>query len=157
MMTISTHKIEYLLVRFYDGQTSEAEEQMLRQYFASSCCDETLEGERQMFLALAGAAPAADDLQHRLSRSIDGWATVEHLSTRHTRRTLVRLTSAAAIALVLVAGATAWLTMSDTKDVAATSERDTYTDPRDAYAETQRALLLFSNSINKGLDEIDRK
>ena len=47
--------------------------------------------------------------------------------------------------------------MSDTEDVAATPKRDTYTDPRDAYAETQRALLLFSNSINKGLDEIDRK
>ena len=68
-----------------------------------------------------------------------------------------KLTSAAAIALVLVAGATAWFTAGDTKDVAATPKRDTYTDPRDSYAETQRALLLFSNSINKGLDEIDRK
>ena len=34
-------------------------------------------------------------------------------------------------------------------------QHDTYDNPKDAYAETQRALMKFSKSINKGLAKVD--
>jgi hypothetical protein len=42
---------------------------------------------------------------------------------------------------------------TDEKDFA--TQQDTYDNPEDAYAETQRALMKFSKSLNKGLAKVD--
>lgn len=102
--------------------------------------------------ALRRDAPSPDGMQERLSQLIDGWDNAG--STVHRRSRRLRIRWAAAASAIVVTSATL-LYVARPVAPEPTASYDTYTDPEEAAAETQRALTKFSLALNKGLQTID--
>lgn len=132
--------IETLLERYYDAQTSEAEEQQLKDFFLhEEEIPAHLQAEKELFLQLQ-ATDIPEGLEERLSQSIDRW------SKKHRTLRLQWIGSIAA-SLLLLFGAGWYLQEPPRKDTCAT--------PEEAYAEAQRALVMFSTVLNKGMKQMD--
>ena len=131
--------IEALLERYYDAQTSEAEEQRLKDFFLHEEVPVHLQAEKEMFLQLQ-ATDVPEGLEERLSQSIDRW------SKKHRTLRLQWIGSIAA-SLLLLFGAGWYLQEPPRKDTCAT--------PEEAYMEAQKALVLFSTALNKGMKQMD--
>ncbi len=131
--------IEALLERYYDAQTSEAEEQRLKDFFLHEEVPVHLQAEKEMFLQLQ-ATDVPEGLEERLSQSIDRWGK------KHRTLRLQWIGSIAA-SLLLLFGAGWYLQEPPRKDTCAT--------PEEAYAEAQRALVMFSTALNKGMKQMD--
>lgn len=131
--------IEALLERYYDAQTSEAEEQRLKDFFLHEEVPAHLQAEKGMFLQLQ-ATDVPEGLEERLSQSIDRWGK------KHRTLRLQWIGSIAA-SLLLLFGAGWYLQEPPRKDTCAT--------PEEAYMEAQKALVLFSTALNKGMKQMD--
>ena len=131
--------IEALLERYYDAQTSEAEEQRLKDFFLHEEVPAHLQAEKKMFLQLQ-ATDVPEGLEERLSQSIDRW------NKKHRTLRLQWIGSIAA-SLLLLFGAGWYLQEPPRKDTCAT--------PEEAYMEAQKALVLFSTALNKGMKQMD--
>ena len=131
--------IEALLERYYDAQTSEAEEQRLKDFFLHEEVPAHLQAEKEMFLQLQ-ATDVPEGLEERLSQSIDRWGK------KHRTLRLQWIGSIAA-SLLLLFGAGWYLQEPPRKDTCAT--------PEEAYMEAQKALVLFSTALNKGMKQMD--
>ena len=131
--------IEALLERYYDAQTSEAEEQRLKDFFLHEEVPAHLQAEKEMFLQLQASA-VPEGLEERLSQSIDRWGK------KHRTLRLQWIGSIAA-SLLLLFGAGWYLQDRSRKDTCAT--------PEEAYIEAQRALVMFSTALNKGMKQMD--
>ena len=131
--------IEALLERYYDAQTSEAEEQRLKDFFLHEKVPAHLQAEKEMFLQLQASA-VPEGLEERLSQSIDRWGK------KHRTLRLQWIGSIAA-SLLLLFGAGWYLQEPPRKDTCAT--------PEEAYAEAQKALVMFSTALNKGMRQMD--
>ena len=131
--------IEALLERYYDAQTSEAEEQRLKDFFLHEEVPAHLQAEKEMFLQLQASA-VPEGLEERLSQSIDRWGK------KHRTLRLQWIGSIAA-SLLLLFGAGWYLQEPPRKDTCAT--------PEEAYAEAQKALVMFSTALNKGMRQMD--
>ena len=131
--------IETLLERYYDAQTSETEERMLKDFFLHEEVPIHLMAEKEMFLQLQASA-VPEGLEERLSQSIDQWGK------KHRTLRLQWIGSIAA-SLLLLFGA-GWYLQEPTL-------KDTCSTPEEAYAEAQRALVIFSTAHNKGIKQMD--
>ena len=131
--------IEALLERYYDAQTSESEERMLKDFFLHEEVPIHLMAEKEMFLQLQ-ASKIPEGLEDRLSQSIDQWGK------KHRTLRLQWIGSIAA-SLLLLFGA-GWYLQEPTR-------KDTCSTPEEAYAEAQRALVIFSTALNKGMKHMD--
>lgn len=131
--------IEALLKRYYDAQTSEAEEQQLKDFFLHEEVPAHLQAEKEMFLQLQETA-VPEGLEERLSQSIDRW------SKKHRTLRLQWIGSIAA-SLLLLFGAGWYLQDSPRQDTCAT--------PEEAYAQAEKALVMFSTALNKGMKQMD--
>ena len=131
--------IDALLERYYDAQTSEAEEQRLKDFFLHEEVPAHLQAEKEMFLQLQ-ATDVPEGLEERLSQSIDRWGK------KHRTLRLQWIGSIAA-SLLLLFGAGWYLQEPPRKDTCAT--------PEEAYAEAQKALVMFSTALNKGMKQMD--
>ena len=80
-----------------------------------------------------------EGLSRRLEEQIDAWAATEEKKTRSLtrRRTLYWLSGVAASILLCIRLA------------------DTYTNPKDAAVAAEKALLLLSHNLNKGISQVN--
>ena len=131
--------IEALLERYYDAQTSEAEEQRLKDFFLHEEVPAHLQAEKEMFLQLQVSA-VPEGIQERLSQSIDQWG-------KKQRTLRLQWIGSIAASLLLLFGAGWYLQDTPRKDTCAT--------PEEAYIEAQRALVMFSTALNKGMKQMD--
>ncbi len=96
----------------------------------------------------------ADDflcgMEADLSSKIDEWERAEVAATHHQRTIWLKRAVAAAASLLLIVSVSLWY-YHDEDFVAVETQKDTYDDPNEAAAETERALLKFSESINKAI------
>lgn len=149
-------KLTRLLNAFYEGGTTKEEEQELYRYFTSAAIPEELEDDRRVFLNLYGYSTDDDtvdtpsSLNDKLSSLIDNLAEKEKPKTK--RVTFTRIASIAASLLILVS---VGLFVFNGKHPQATLT-DTYTDPQEAYIETQKTLAMVSSALNSGLDPLKR-
>ena len=131
--------IDALLERYYDAQTSEAEEQRLKDFFLHEEVPAHLQAEKEMFLQLQ-ATDVPEGLEERLSQSIDRWGK------KHRTLRLQWIGSIAASLLLLFG--TGWYLQEPPR-------KDTCATPEEAYMEAQKALVLFSTVLNKGMKQMD--
>lgn len=137
--------IEELLERYYDAQTSETEEQQLKDFFLNGEVPPHLQAEKEMFLQLQ----VPEGLEKRLSRQIDQWEAQE----RHTLKTgrnfrLQWIGIAASLLLLFGAG---WHLYSPHT----ITRQDTCATPEEAYAHTEKALVMLSTALNKGMNQMN--
>ena len=150
--------IRRILDLYYEGKTSASEEAALRDYFGRPDTDPEFDDDKMFFNALAGDDNSTEvpaDLEERLSHAIDSWQESEQ-KAKTTRRRFKFISLrpaigiAASIAVLFAIGAMLLDNRTQTGEPA-----DTFTDPMEAYAETQRVLTLFANTIDKSMQGIE--
>lgn len=100
---IKTEEIKRLLDRYYDGMTTEEEENTLRTYFNSKDIDANLKEECIFFTALQSSeCPTPAGIEERLSRQISQWNTLEVTNRRAIRHVNLRWVVGIAASLLLL-------------------------------------------------------
>ncbi|WP_445454271.1 hypothetical protein [Flavobacterium sp. 25HG05S-40] len=125
--------IEKLLEKYFEAETSIAEEKELKDYFASSDVAQHLEQYKPLF----GYALQAKQEQFT--------ATIP-LTTKK-RKGIVWLSVAASVAVLFGVGLLTYDSMSTPES----QNLGTIDDPEVAFKETQKALAMISESVNKGI------
>lgn len=157
---MDANEIKVLTEKYFEGMTSVEEERLLRDYFLGGNVDASLMDDCEFFVALngIGTMPESDEeaesrLRDRLSRQIDGWNMVEKTAVRVVRRINLRWLAGVAASLLLVVFL--GLYFNSRQEEPPVTMQDTFSDPRDAAAEAERALTKFSVDLNRGLDKMN--
>lgn len=158
---MDVNEIKLLLGKFYEGQTTLEEEVNLRNYFLGNNVDAGLSEEKEFFIACQKAFNPPDigsdgykNLKESLSKNIDQWDMVEKVSQRKARTVSFRWITGVAASLLIVLCFSFYINNYYQK--AEQAKQNTYDNPQDAYAETQRALMKFSLSLNNGIDKVNK-
>lgn len=168
---------DILIEKFFNGETTEEEEKLLheaslnaplgsdRKLFQSEAEKEhsplnthrsTLTAHRSSLLQSLTPQPEVPlGLEHRLSRQIDQWNSIEKRSEKRVRTAVMRWTIGIAAGIALIVGI-AIPTLREPDAVKYAEEQETYNDPEMAQREAEKALAKFSDCINKGFDIMDK-
>jgi hypothetical protein len=130
------NKVEILLEKYFQGETSIAEEKELRSYFSSSDVAPHLEQYKAMFGFFTQAK------QQEYTKELP----------QSTKKTKFKWLSIAASVVVLFGLATFY--MIDSGGTATHEQLGTYDDPKKAFQETQKALALLSSHVNVGIESV---
>ena len=142
---METDRMKQLLEKFYDGLTTEQEELTLKEFFQGDDMPDSLLHEKELFLQLtANRTTVPPNLEEHLSRKIDEW---ERASQPRTFQ--LRWIGGIAASVVIL------LTIGSLLPIWNPTPKDTCASVEEAYLVAQKALILFSNSVNKGLDEVE--
>jgi len=131
-------KIETLLERYMEGETSITEDQVLRDYFKNG----QIAPQFEMYTSLFGYFESAKKEQY---------AGTFNLETTKTRTTLYKTWLAVAASVVLL-GTVFWYGNSNK---VSQNDLGTYEDPEIALQKTKDILNLVSFYMNEGNDELD--
>ena len=148
---MNADEIRSLLEKFYDGLTTEQEEQELRRMMNGQPLPPELQEEQAFFSRCHAQVDVPQGLEERLSRQIDKWNMVEKNAVRRSRRIGMRwFTGVAACMLVVFGAVLLYQAKTDREEFARRQAEQE--EMRKAYAEAHRGLQLFSKYLNKGLD-----
>ena len=130
-------RIEKLVEKYFEAETSIAEEKELKDYFASSDVAQHLEQYKPIF----GYVVQAKQEQFK--------ATIPLIPKRRDkkRKNVVWLSIAASVVVLLGVGLFTFNTYNQPKQ----SDYGSTDDPEVAYRETQKALAMISEHVNKGI------
>ena len=148
-------KLTQLLEAFYNGTTNVEQEQELYRYFTSENVPEELDAEKRVFLSLYNL-PADDtvevpsSLNDKLGSLIDGLSEKE----KPKRRSLMLKRFSAIAASLLLLISIGLFVLNDRQPQSMLV--DTYTDPEEAYIETQKTLQLISSTLNDGIKPLKK-
>ncbi|HEX9980669.1 MAG TPA: hypothetical protein VGB50_08920 [Flavobacterium sp.] len=126
-------KIEKLLDKYFEGETSIAEENELRSYFSSTDVAQHLEQYSPMFCYFTQSR------QEKPARQIP---------LQSNKRNVAWLSVAASVVVMFGIGTFAYFHNHQQQDLG------TYDDPEVALRETQKALSLLSGNVNKGMESV---
>lgn len=151
----SKRHIRQLLERYYNGDSSAAEEIELREFFKRTEADGEFTADRAIFEAMIDteSVEVPEGFDAKLSKSIDSWEQAE------TRREVVkkkfsiklfRLICSIAATVAVIIAVTPLLFKKNTPQPV-----DTFTDPMEAYTETQRVLTFFAQTLDKSRQGIE--
>ena len=144
-------KINELLERYYNAQTTEAEEEELKRFFLEGQVPPQLSAEKEMFLQLQSSTDDAnvpEGLEERLSKAIDRWDSDE--KPRRNKRILHLQWLGSIAASLLIMLSFGWYLYNPTP-----ARTDTCATPEEAYMEAQKALAHFSMALNKGMRQME--
>jgi hypothetical protein len=130
------NKMEALLEKYFEGETSIAEENELKAYFSSSNVAEHLEQYRPLFGYFAEAK------EQKLAHEVP-------LVSK--KRKVAWLSIAASIVMMLGIGTYSYFNVNTVKE---NQELGTYDDPEEALEATQKALAMLSDNVNVGIEGV---
>lgn len=131
-MELHNH-IETQLEKYFQGETSIAEENELKNYFSSADVAQHLEQYKPMFSYFAFAQNEKTDIEIPLKTN--------------KRKSVAWLSIAASIVVLLGVGLM-FFNNNQQEDLG------TYDNPEVAFKETQKALALLSGNVNKGIESM---
>jgi len=126
--------IKSLLEKYFEAETTIAEENELRNYFSSTDVDPELEQYKPMF----GYFSEAKNEQSNHQIAVES----------HTKRNLTWISIAASVVVLLGIGAFYFNQEAQDQDLG------TFENPEIAFRETQKALDLLSGNFNKGVQSV---
>jgi len=127
-------RIENLLEKYFEGETTIAEENELRIYFGSSDVAQHLEQYKAMFGYFAKAKEQKFE---------------QKIPLQSKKRNVAWLSIAASVVVLL-----GMFTFYN-YDVNQNQDLGTYDDPQKAFEETQKALNLLSKNVNVGVEGME--
>ena len=130
------NKIEILLEKYFQGETSIAEENELRTYFSSLDVAQHLEQYKPMF----GYFPLAKEQMLQ-----------QEIPLQSKKRYVAWLSIAASVVVLLGIGTYVFYNYDNANEK---QDLGTYDDPEVALRETQKALALLSNHVNVGIESV---
>lgn len=128
------NKMEALLEKYFEGETSIAEENELKNYFSSSDVAPHLEQYKPLFGYFAEAKKENFE---------------KIISLIPKKQKVAWLSIAASIAVLLGIGTYAYFNANEVKE---NNELGTYENPKEALEATQKALAMLSNNVNAGVE-----
>jgi hypothetical protein len=129
-------KIENLLEKYFQGETSIAEENELRNYFSSLDVAQHLEQYKPIFGYFSLAK------EHQFTPEIP---------PQSKKRNVAWISIAASVVVLLGIGTYAYYS-ADIVDKS--QDLGTYDDPEEAFRATQKALSLLSDNVNVGIESV---
>ncbi|RKR11180.1 hypothetical protein C8C83_2879 [Flavobacterium sp. 90] len=132
-------KIENILEKYFQGETSIAEEKELKEYFSSSNVAQHLEQYKPMFGYFS---------------QVKEQKSTQEIPLQTKKRNVAWLSIAASAVLLLGIGTFFYVSQKTATPVVAQSELGTYDNPEEALAATQKALALLSNNVNVGIESV---
>jgi len=149
----SIAEIRKLLDRFYTGETTLEEEQILQDYFSSTSIPEELMPDRDLFRSLGTSDSVAvpEDLNQKILDVIDQ----QEKKVVRTRRISVFSLSGLAAGLLVVIALYMGYFRADRPGMLAYQMTDTYENPQDAYEEARRTLAFVSAKLNTGTSGLE--
>ena len=141
-------KVNELLEKYWQGETSREEEAQLRRYFREEEPPAALRSVAELFRYYDHPPQLDEDFDEQL---------LAQLSEGKSVAMWPALLKIAAVVAIFLAGA--WWTKqayftSPEPAVAIVTSSDTYEDPERAYEETKQALLLVSSLMNEGTQHL---
>jgi len=136
-------EIEEILNRYLEGESTLEEEMRLKEYFSQADIPAEHSEMKELFQYFAEAKQEAApnfDVSAELNSVIENEWKKE---TRNRFRRIAAWAGSAAAVLVLTFGIFQYMNKPEAVI------KDTYKDPKLAYAETKRALLLVSRTMNR--------
>ena len=130
------NKMEALLEKYFEGETSIAEENELKNYFSSSNAASHLEQYKPLFGYFAEAKNENFEKDVPLVSK---------------RQKVAWLSIAASVAVLLGVGTYAYFHDNEVKE---NKELGTYENPKEALEATQKALAMLSNNVNVGVEGV---
>lgn len=130
-------RIEKILEKYFEGETSSAEEKELKDYFSSSDVAQHLEQYQPLFGYFSQA------------KQEEFTATIPLQSKKQTK--VVWLSVAASLVVMLAVGVFAYQSTSEPKH----QDLGVIEDPEIAFRETQKALALISKHVNTGIESVN--
>lgn len=131
------NKIEILIEKYFQGETSIAEEKELRSYFSSQDVAPHLEQYKAMF----GYFTQSKKQEF-----------VQEIPQITKKRNVMWLSVAASVVVLL--GVTTFFMINTNEPVNHQNELGTYDSPELAFKETQKALALLSSNVNVGIESV---
>jgi hypothetical protein len=143
---MNQEEIRQLLETYYSGESTLAEENLLREFFSRDDIPADMKAERDVFRFFADSRdmpePSAD-FEDRILSAIDD------AEGKFGKRRLFTILSGVAATLLLIAGS--YFFFFNERPM-----KDTYSDPDIAYAETMKILYDVSARLNKGTKALGR-
>jgi hypothetical protein len=130
------NKIERLLEHYFEGNSSTADEKLLKDYFSSSNVAQHLQQYKPLF------GYFEESKQQKFTQEIP-------LKTKK-RNSVMWLSIAASVVVLFGAGLFLYNDANTTKD----EGFGTYDNPEIAFQETQKALELLSTNVNVGIESV---
>lgn len=147
-------KIEQLLEKYWDGDTSLEEEQILQDFFTEEKVPDHLQGVATLFRKFKTDRhfKTLDDdfdeaIIHKIEKAGSAWSF----------KSMLRIAAAVSLLLLSVFLIKDYANdrSENTAEVKATIE-NSYEDPKLAYEQTKQALLLISSMMNEGTQHIEK-
>ncbi|WP_338647865.1 hypothetical protein V5J73_04315 [Flavobacterium sp. KS-LB2] len=133
-------KIEDLIEKYFQGETSIAEENELRTYFSSSNVAQHLEQYKPLFGFYAFAK------EQQFTSQVPQLPKAGNI-----KRNATWLSLAASVVVLLGIGTYAYYSADV---VNKSQDLGTYDDPEEAFRATQKALSLLSDNVNVGIESV---
>jgi uncharacterized linocin/CFP29 family protein len=134
---MESNRIENLLEKYFDGETSITEENELKKYFSSSNVAPNLEQYKPLFVFFI------ENKKETLTKKVN---------LISTKRNTTWLSIAASIVILLGVSSYMYFNVNEVKE---NKELGTYDDPKEALEATQKALAMLSNHVNTGVEGIE--
>jgi len=147
-------RLEKLIEKFYEGNTSIGEERMLENFFSQKDVPTSMEADKGIFRYYTSSRNEDlpdDELKQKIIRAIESEGG--DLSGNR-RRMIYTITSIAASILILIGSYFILLSPSG-PGLALTRYKDTFDNPELAYLEMQKTLLYISEKLNNGTRELN--
>jgi hypothetical protein len=136
-------ELNLLLDKYYKGESSEEEERILKEFFQGENVPAEYEAEKEIFCqySVSGSVPEPSaDFEERIIAGLDQFEK-NRKSLIMRRVVLYSLSTAAGI--MIVAGS--YFLFNSNRE-----PKDTFSDPKIAYAETMKILMKVSEQLNQG-------
>ncbi len=145
---MNTLEIKRLLEKYYEGNCSDNEEQLLRIYFRGTGIPPELEPEREIFAHYDSSLSIPEPTAGFEERIIMSVASAESKKGRSSINRYIFAYMSAAAAIMLLIGS--WFFF-----IRRTEPADTFRDPAIAYNETVKILYRVSARLNSGMDAME--
>ena len=132
---MESNRIEILLEKYFQGETSSAEELELKKYFSSADVAQHLEHYTPLFVYFSEAKEQKSS---------------QELPLQTKKRNVMWLSIAASVIVLLgISTFTYFHSPTETEDLG------TYENPEAAFEATQKALALLSENVNVGIESVE--
>jgi len=141
-------ELKRLIEKYYNGESTEEEESTLRDFFRKNNIPQGYEAEKEIFSYYTESTEIPEpshDFEAQILAAID--ASERGRGIQKVRRYLLPILSTAA-GLLILAGSYFLL-------IHRNEQRDTFSDPKIAYAETMRILKDVSSQMNRGAQVLE--
>lgn len=138
------YKVEALLEKYFDGETSIAEEKELQDYFSTQHVAPHLEKYTAIFNHFAVAKEQQFEQEIPVLQ-------IQKDESRNQKRNLSWISIAASVVVLMGIGTYVFY---NSEPVNNSKDLGTYDDPEVAFKETQKALSLLSKNVNVGIESV---